>query len=1050
MGKTKSKIKIQKSKIINCIAGWFCFAVAFCTYLLTVEPTASFWDCGEFITAAYKLEIGHPPGAPFFLLVARLFAMLAPSPDKVALMVNVFSALLSALTVMFLYWSITVLSSQFSVFRDKVSSNKSSVTQSSSHSVTQSSNYSVTQLFSYSVTQLFSYSVIPGIVGALAFAFSDTFWFSAVEAEVYGASSLLTAVVFWAILKWEEAAEQPYADRWLILIAYLMGLSIGVHLLNLLAIPAIVLIYYFRKYETSKKGVILAIVASGVILGGVYYLIVPQSLKLASYFELLFVNAFGMPYNSGFLVFLALLAAALTWGIWFTIARKKRLLNTILLAAAVFFIGYSSYGMVVIRALANPPMNQNSPDNVFSLIDYLNREQYGNNPLIYGQYFNAPEERRIETAPIYAQIDGRYEIIHRKVKAEYDPRFCTFFPRMYSANPSHIEMYKFYGDITGRPLMVTQNDGSEAIEYRPTFFENIRFFVTYQLGHKYWRYFMWNFAGRQNDVQADGSILNGNWLSGVPFMDIPRIGSQSAVPEHHRNDASRNRYFMLPFILGMIGLLWHLQRDVKSFWVVMTLFFMTGIAIVIYLNQTPLQPRERDYVYAGSFYAFAIWIGVGVAAVYDLLKQKIPAKAAAVVACALSLSVPVIMAQQNWDDHNRRGRYTARDIAFNYLNSCAPNAILFTVGDNDTFPLWYLQEVEGIRTDVRVVNMMLLNGEWYICQMKRATYDSPPLPVALPREKYLRGRRDMVYTFNQLQDTIPLRNALDFIISDEPNTRLFFEPDIEIDYIMTRNFSIPVDKQKVIANGTVKPEDAELIADTLYFRIPASVLTKGDWIALEIIAANNWERPIYWTSNRHSGTFGLDDYLQLEGTTYRLVPIRTPDEDWLDTGRIDTDILYNRLMNIFRWEGINDPKVWLDSHNLRPLAVVRARHIYTRLAMQLLAEDNPERAAEVLTRAHELFPASKVPYDFFSLKQAEAMYQAKLTDVANAQLLAYSDILLAEIEYYYSLPSMFFDSIKLKADRNVEMLVHIIDISEAYGQAQIGEYIKRSLERRST
>ena len=886
-----------------------------------------------------------------------------------------------------------------------------------------------------------------GIIGSLAFAFSDSFWFSAVEAEVYGASSFFTAVVFWAMLKWEEAADKPYANRWLILIAYLTGLSIGVHLLNLLAIPAMVLIYYFRKYEPSRNGVLLAILCAGLILGGILYGIIPWTVKFAGYFELLFINIFGMPYKTGVLVYIALLISAIVWGLWFTYTRRKVLLNTILLSVTVIIIGYSSYSMIVIRSLANPPMNQGAPSNVFSLMEYLNREQYGDRPLFYGPYFNAPEIQRIETTPVYAKLNGRYEIVDRRVKIKFDSRFCTLFPRMYSHDPSHIELYEFYGNITGRPIRVTREDGREEFLHKPTFWENMRFFVTYQLGHMYWRYFMWNFAGRQNDVQADGGILNGNWLSGIPFMDTPRIGPQHNLPEHMKNNPSRNRYFMIPLILGLIGLLWQLQRDVRYFWVVMTLFIMTGIAIVIYLNQTPLQPRERDYAYAGSFYAFAIWIGMGVAAIYDLLKRKIPAKAAAVAACIISISAPIIMAQQNYDDHDRSGRYTARDIAYNYLNSCAPNAILFTMGDNDTFPLWYLQEVEGIRTDVRVVNLQLLSADWYIRQMKRAVYDSPPLPIALTEDKYLRGRRNWIWARNDFQDTIPLRWALDFINSDDPHTKFIIDdPHMEIDYIMTRNFSIPVDRQKVLENGTVNPADADLIVDSLVFRIP-SILTKGQWIALEIIAENNWERPIYWTSVRHSGTLGLDDFMQLDGITYRLVPIKTPSDNIINTGRIDTDILYDRLMNTFRWQGINDPNVWLCNYHLRTLSIVRARHAYTRLAMQLLVEDKPERAVEVLNRSLELFPAPKVPHDFFSLLQAEALYQAGMTERANTELFNYAEQLLNEIHYFYSLPQRFFESVQYNAGMNVELLAQIMDISESYGQEHISEHIRRSFER---
>ncbi len=1020
---------MRQYRLLNNIAGWFCFAVAFCTYLSTAEPTVSFWDCGEFIAAADKLEVGHPPGAPMFLLVARLFASIAPSVTKVAWMVNVFSALASAFTILFLCWSITHITRRIIGL----------ITKSDEDNLNASQNSSLRGLGLWVV-------LASGIIGALSYTFSDTFWFSAVEGEVYGASSFFTAIVFWAMLKWEEAADQPHANRWLVLIAYLMGLSIGVHLLNLLAIPAMVLIYYFRKYKPSRKGLVLTVLCSVVILGGILYGLIPWVVKIAGYFELLFVNEFGFPYNTGVLVYIFLLISAMVFGLWYTYVHKKHLFNTILLSIAVIIIGYSSYSMIVIRSLANPPMDENSPDNVFALMEYLNREQYGDRPLLYGQYYNAPETERVETNPVYAKLNGRYEPIMKNVKAKYDSRFCTLFPRMFSPDPSHTEIYKTWGNVKGRPVKVAAEDGTERIVYKPTFGENLRFFFTYQLGHMYGRYFMWNFAGRQNDVQADGGILDGNWISGISFMDAPRVGPQDNLPTHMKNDAGRNVYFMLPLILGLIGLLWQLQHDIKYFWVVMALFFMTGIAIVIYLNQTPLQPRERDYAYAGSFYAFAIWIGLGVAALYDLFKRIIPAKVAVFAACLLSLSVPVIMAQQNYHDHDRSGRYTAHDVAYNYLNSCAPNAILFTIGDNDTFPLWYLQEVEGIRTDVRVVNLMLLRADWYISQMKLAAYDSPPLPVTLPEEKYLRGRRDVVYLFDRYKDTIPLQTALDFIDNDDPRTKLIPEPGVELDYIMTKNFTLPVDRRKVLTNGTVKPENAGEVLDTLPFRVASSHITKEQWMVLEIIAANNWERPIYWTSCKHSGTVGLDNYLQLEGLAYRLVPIKSPSESILTTGRIDSDILYKNAMDVFRWDGINDSTVWLDSQHIRTLSVVRARYLYTRLALQLIAENKPERAAEALDRCMELFPTSQVPYDYYSLLQAEALYQAEQTDKANASLTGYADVLLNELDYFYSLPQEFFVQVKQQSELDVEILQRIMQVSEAFGQEQIGEYIEKRLE----
>lgn len=1008
---------MRQYRIFNNIAGWCCFAIAACTYLLTAEPTVSFWDCGEFIAAANKLEVGHPPGAPMFLLLARIFALFAPGTEHVARMVNIFSALVSAFTILFLFWSITHTVRRVLVKNGQVSP-------------------------AGMVAILAS-----GGIGALAYTFSDTFWFSAVEGEVYAASSFFTAVVFWAMLKWEEAADKPYANRWLIFIAYLMGLSIGIHLLNLLAIPAMVLIFYFRKYPVvTRGGIVRAILCSGAILAGILYGIIPWVVKLAGYCELLFVNTFGLPYNTGLLIYIALLSSAMAGGLYYTYTRKKYLLNTVLLTVTVIIIGYSSYSMIVIRSLANPPMDENNPDNVFTLMSYLNREQYGDRPLFYGHYYNAPETERAEGSPVYTKLNGRYEITYRNIVSKYDTRFNTIFPRMYSSDPSHVEVYKSWGQIKGRPVKVKREDGREANIYRPTFAENMRFFFTYQLGHMYWRYFMWNFAGRQNDVQADGSVINGNWVSGIPFIDTPRLGQQNDLPQHMKNNPSRNVYYMLPLILGIIGLLWHLQRDVKYFWVVMTLFVMTGIAVVVYLNQYPLQPRERDYAYAGSFYAFAMWIGLGTAAVFDLLRRKISPVAAVSAACLVSVSVPVIMAQQNYHDHDRSGRYTAWDVAYNYLNSCEPDAILFTVGDNDTFPLWYLQEVEGVRTDVRVVNLMLLHADWYISQMKLAAYDSPPLPIRLPEEKYLTGRRDAIYLFDQSKDTVALQDALNFIDSDDPKSKFRPEPGLELDYFFTKNFALPVDKQKVLSTGTVKPENAGMIEDTIAFRINSYAITKDQWMVLEIIAANNWDRPIYWTACNHSGTVGLDNYLQLEGCVYRLVPVETPAASSLNTGRIDSDILYGRLINTFRWDGINDPDVWIDSHNIRTFSVIRARHLYTRLALQLLAEEKTSQAVEVLDRCMEIFPASQVPHDYYSLIMAEALYKARQTDKANKVITEFADRCMDEIKYFYSLPPKSFQSVKNQTEMNEALLGEMIRISDAYDQKQIGTHIEQELE----
>ncbi|MDR2847856.1 MAG: DUF2723 domain-containing protein, partial [Bacteroidales bacterium] len=947
----------------------------------------------------------------------RLFALLAPNAAKVAMMVNLFSALASAFTILFLFWSITHIARRIAERDDTL----------------QDEGYRWSVLLS-------------GVVGALAYAFSDTFWFSAVEGEVYGVSSFFTAIVFWAILKWEKA-NTAYANRWLILIAYLMGLSIGVHLLNLLAIPAMVLVFYFKKYPPTVKGVIAALLCAAAILTVVLYGIIPWVVKLAGYFELLFVNGLGLPYNSGVLCYMLLLVLLLAGGLIGSYRLKKHILHTILLSVTVILIGYSSYSMIVIRSLAGTPMDENSPNNVFALMGYLNREQYGDRPLFYGAYYNAPETGREEYSPVYTKMNGRYEITHRNVRQVFDARFQTLFPRMYSTDAAHGEVYKTWADVKGRPIVVTDNEGTKTTVYKPTFAENIRFFLRYQLGHMYGRYFMWNFAGRQNDIQADGGILKGNWLSGIPIIDKIRLGTQEDIPQSMKNTAGKNVYFMLPLLLGIIGMWWHWQRDRQYFWVVMTLFIMTGIAIVVYLNQTPLQPRERDYAYAGSFYAFAVWIGLGAAALYNGLRKRIPPIAALTAATLLSCTVPTIMAQQNYHDHDRSKSYTARDIALNYLNSCPPNAILFTIGDNDTFPLWYLQEVEGIRRDIRVVNLMLLNADWYISQMKRVAYNSQALPVHLPENRYLTGRRDFIYLMSVNKDTADVRSALAFIDSDEPQTRLQPEPDVMLDYFTSKNFSIKVDKAKVLANGTVSEENASKIEDELYFHVSSSVLSKSDWMVLEIIAANNWERPVCWTSCRHSGTIGLDNYLQLDGTVYRLVPLKTPGTSVLTTGRIDTDLLYDRLMNQFHWGRFEQPAAWIDNQNIRTVNIIRVRHLYTRLALQLTEENQPERAAEVLDRALALFPPDKLPYDYYTLLQAEALYFAGQTSKANDLLTNFANHCLDELHYFYSLPSGFYESVAQEAGMDEALLAEITRVCKANGQESINDMIHQRLEK---
>ncbi|MCK5171668.1 MAG: DUF2723 domain-containing protein, partial [Bacteroidales bacterium] len=761
---------MEKFKIVNRVTGWIVFLIAATVYLLTIEPTTSFWDCGEFIATAFKLEVGHPPGAPLFMILARVFSLFAGDVTNVAMMVNAMSGLASAFTILFLFWSITHLAK-------KMFPNNEELTQGQLIAVIGS-----------------------GLVGALTYAFSDTFWFSAVEGEVYALSSLFTAVVFWAILKWENIADEKYSNRWLILIAYLMGLSIGVHLLNLLAIPAIVFVYYYKKYPVTRKGVIKALIASVVILGSIMYIIIPGVVKIATWFELMFVNGFGLPFKSGVLFYVILIIGFVVWALYYTNKKKKVLLNTIVLAFTVIMIGYSSFSMIVIRSLADPPMDENNPETIFNLLHYLNREQYGNRPLFKGQYYNAPITNS-EEPYTYRQKDGKYiKSYSLNAKYEYDERFTTIFPRMYSqSNPDHITEYKKWADIKGKKVTVTGYNGESEIKYVPSFGENLKFFFTYQLGHMYWRYFMWNFSGKQNDTQGHGELLNGNWITGINFIDSKLIGPQENLPDHMKNQKSRNTYFMLPFLLGLVGFFFHLRRHFNDFIVVLLLFVLTGIAIVVYLNQYPLQPRERDYAYAGSFYAFSIWIGLGVLGIYNFFHKKLPAIISAGLATTICLvAVPVVIASETWDDHDRSNRYIARDFASNYLNSCAPNAILFTHGDNDTFPLWYAQEVENIRTDVRVVNLSLLNTHWYIDQMKRKAYDSEPVPFGMTHEEYLNGVRDVVYINDRINDYVMVDQAIDFVISDDPRTKLQVGQNDWVDYLPTNKFIVPVDSALVI------------------------------------------------------------------------------------------------------------------------------------------------------------------------------------------------------------------------------------------------------------
>ncbi len=1028
-------------KFYNTVVGWGIFVVAAIVYLMTIEPTASFWDCGEFITTAFRLEVGHPPGAPLFMILGRIFTMFASSTSNIPVMVNVMSALASAFTILFLFWTITHLAKKLIVTGEKET-----------------------------LTELIAV-IGAGAVGALAYTFSDTFWFSAVEGEVYGTSSLFTALVFWAILKWENEADDAFANRWIILICYLIGLSIGVHLLNLLAIPAIVFVYYFRKYETSRNGILAASGISLFLLAVIIWVIIPGLVVAASWFELLFVNGIGLPYNSGVIIYAMALTGSISYGIIYTYRHKKVVLNTVLIGLSVIVIGYSSYAMTVIRSSANPPMDQNNPDNVFSLLSYLNRDQYGSRPLGYGQYYNAPLDETTpykQGSPAYIMKNGRYEIAEYRQVPNYDSRFCTIFPRMYSSNPEHVQEYKNWGGIKGTPVQTVNRQGESETLMKPTFGENLRFFLGYQVGFMYLRYFMWNFSGRQNDVQGQGGILNGNWITGINALDSIRLGDQNNLPPTIGDNPGKNAYYMLPFILGLLGMFFQYQSGKKGkqdFSVVMLLFFMTGLAIVVYLNQDPLQPRERDYAYAGSFYAFAIWIGLGVLAVYDLLKRFSKTAISAVAATLLTFfAVPVLMASQNWDDHNRSGRYTARDFGGNYLKTCAPNAIIFTNGDNDTFPLWYAQEVEGIRTDVRVVNLSYLQTDWYIDQMRQKYYDSDPLPIKFTKDQVVQGTRDVVYVLDQLKRPVNLNEALEFIRSEDPGSKL--QQADNASFIPTRQLYYPVDKSAVLATGTVSAKDDSLIVDKLEINLTGNYLSKDEMIILDIINNNKWKRPIYFAVTVGRDKYvNLQEYFQAEGFAYRLVPIKTKVKEG-QIGRVNSAIMYDNVINKFKWGNMNDPKVYLDENNIR--MSMNIRNNFVRLADQLVAEGKTDSAVAVLDRCNELVPNKKVPYNYFNLLMAETYFKAAQydmhrigKDITNlevnmmpAAMKKGSDVVRQmaennerEIMYYLSLEPKFRDSVAEDLQRSFYLLQELGVITEQYGEKELAKEINAKLSK---
>ena len=1030
---------MKQYKITNNIIGWIVFAIAAFTYCMTVEPSASFWDCPEFISTATKLEVGHPPGAPFFMLTGNFFTQFTGDPAKAAFCVNIMSALLSALCILFLFWTITHLTRML-ICKDGTVTTWGQI-----------------------ITIMGS-----GVVGALAYTWSDTFWFSAEEGEVYAYSSMFTALVFWLILKWEDHADEPHSDRWIVLIFYLTGLSIGVHLLNLLCLPAIALVYYYKRHpQAQSKGSLVALLVGFLLVAAVLYGVVPGIVKMGGWFELFFVNTLGMPFNTGMVVYILALIAVVLTAIWSTtktnrtltnglylasvgmlgipffgtgfmsvligivllatlyfllnmkrkdgkMLLRKRILNTSLLCMLMLMIGYSSYAVIVIRSVANPPMDQNSPEDIFSLGSYLSRDQYEQAPLFFGQAFTSQPDFDASGHAIYntttehhrkektqANEADTYEDVESLESLQYPSGMKMLFPRMYSS--AHAQAYNDWlgGNIQLRDINYTTSGGDFQYGQMPSQWDNLNFFMSYQINFMYWRYFMWNFAGRQNGYQSNGEKEHGNWLTGIPFIDNAMYGNQKELPNELQQDKAHNVFYMLPLLLGLLGLFWQAFRGdkgVKQFWVVFFLFFMTGLAIVLYLNQTPMQPRERDYAYAGSFYAFAIWIGMGVAALADLLGRALKARKnateefgvlPAAVASVLCVLVPLQMVSQTWDDHDRSGRYACRDFGLNYLDTMPEkladgtpaNPIIFSNGDNDTFPLWYNQETEGKRTDARVCNLEYLKTEWYTDQMVRPAYNSPSLPIAWKRAEYVDDgkhgyfaivdRKAELDAFKKAHPNGPDPYELTYIMDNYVRTKQIFPTDSVV---------VKVNKQNVINQGITVPAGMEIPDHiSLSLKWAGRGMIRNQVMIYEMLARNDWKRPIYMSVTLGTENYaGLQDYFCLGGLAYRLTPFK------LGQSRIDTDKMYTNLMTRFKYGNVAMPGIFLDETNLRMAQT--HRRMFSVLVERLLNEGKKDKALAALRMCEKVLPQATVPYEYSDVDFAMLWFRAG--DKANAAKVA--------------------------------------------------------------
>lgn len=1013
-------------KRLNNITGWLAGLIATVVYFLTLEPTVSWWDCGEYISTAYKLQVGHPPGAPLFQMIGRFFSLFAGGDvTKVAMMVNVMSAICSGLTIVFLFWTITMMVRKvwMKEGEDAPWINKIGV-------------------------------LLAGFVGAVAYTFTESFWFNAVEGEVYAMSSFFTAVTFWAVLKWEQVSDDPKSNRWIIFIAFLIGLSIGVHLLNLLCVPAFVYVVYFKKWKkTSFWGFVLAGVVSVALLWFLNMFLVPQVINLAGKTELFFVNTLGAPFNLGSIVYFAVIIGLIIWGLWFTAKRGKVIWNTAILSLMFILIGYSSFFMLIIRANTNTPINENEPKEALSMLSYINRDQYGSWPLLYGPYYNAPISDWVDADPVYVKDKeaGRYVITNdgKLSEPDYPAETKTIFPRMWSTQRgSHSEMYDSYrknenGVVTGTPVRVRNYRGEMVTVNKPTFGQNLKFFINYQCNWMYWRYFMWNFVGRQNDIESQGELNHGNWLSGISFIDNARLGDQDNIPASMHNPG-RTTYYFLPLILGLIGLFWLLKRDLKQSWIIFLLFFMTGLAIVVYLNQTPNQPRERDYSYAGSFYAFAIWIGFGVIALIDWI-NKLTKKESMITTVAVGLicflAVPCVLASNGWEEHNRSGKTSARDWARNYLAQLPPNAVIFTRGDNDTFPLWYVQEVEGFRTDVRVCNYMLSGGYWYVHQMGRKVYDSERLPLTLTAKEYDHGVNEQVPIEEEeyfKDKRVELKQVIDFIHNPKAVKRY---PGGSYNYIPCRSVKLTVDKEACIRNGIVPESMKDRIVDEIDWEIKDSrAIFKSGLMLLDFMATNNWERPVYFTSfSDMSTTLGIDKYLHMEGMAYRFIPVEAEDYSKAYRGGVYREGSYDLLVNKAQWGSMNQEGVVPDRESVREWTY--AQLAYARLAQCLTNHGEYDSAVIVMDKYQEFFPNDKFPFEIRTYQFPEMYYVCGATEKGDAFMEAIAQNYCDKVEYYGNMKPKFKEYYSEDIEEAMSLLQHFSEVAKRYERNELSEMI---------